>query len=73
MFKTILFFIVVISFYVISFWQYKNPTKAIRLWFQPAYTEEPKVDEAYVRRSLMIRGIFFTLAFIVIIVLALVK
>lgn len=72
MFKTILFFIVVISFYVISFWQYKNPTKAIRLWFQPAYTEEPKVDEAYVRRSLMIRGIFFTLAFIVIIVLTLV-
>ncbi|QFF99928.1 hypothetical protein PB01_14475 [Psychrobacillus glaciei] len=67
MFKTILFFIVVIAFYAISIWQYINPTKAIRLWFQPAYTEEPKVDEAYVRRSLIIRGIFFTLGFIVII------
>lgn len=72
MFKTILFFIVVIAFYIISFWQYKNPTKAIRLWFHKAYTEEPKVDEAYVRRSLIIRGIFFTPAFIVIIVLTLV-
>lgn len=72
MFKIILFFIVVITFYIISIWQYKNPTKAIHLWFQPAYTEEPKVDEAYVRRSIIIRGIFFTLAFIVIIILTLV-
>lgn len=68
MFKSILFLIVVIAFYAISVWQYFNPTKAIRLWFKPAYTEEPKVDEAYVRRSLIIRGIFFTLAFIVIII-----
>ncbi|WP_277585150.1 hypothetical protein [Psychrobacillus antarcticus] len=67
MFKTILFLFVVIAFYVISIWQYINPTKAIRLWFQAAYAEEPKVDEAYVRRSRIIRGIFFTLVFIVII------
>ena len=67
MFKTFLFLFVVIAFYVISIWQYINPTKAIRLWFQQAYTEEPKVDEAYVRRSLIIRGIFFTLVFLVII------
>lgn len=68
MFRTILFLIVVIAFYAISIWQYRNPTKAIRFWFQLAYTEEPKVDEAFVRRSLIIRGIFFTLVFIVIII-----
>ena len=68
MFKTILFLIVVISFYAISIWQYINPRKAIRLWFHPAYTEEPKVDEEFVRRSLITRGIFFTLVFIVIII-----
>ena len=68
MFKIILFFILVIAFYAISIWQYINPTKAIRLWFKPAYIEEPKVDEAYVRRSLIIRGIFFTFVFIVIII-----
>ena len=64
MYETILFFIVVIAFYAISIWQYNNPTKAIRLWFKPAFTEKPKVDEAYVRRSLIIRGIFFTFVFI---------
>lgn len=58
MFKTILFFIVVIAFYAISIWQYINPKKAIHFWFKPAYTEDPKVDEAYVRRSLIIRGYF---------------
>jgi len=68
MFKTILFFIVVIAFYAISIWQFINPTKALRLWFQPAYTEEPRIDEAFVRRSLIKRGIFFTLIFIVIII-----
>jgi len=68
MFKTIIFIIVVIAFYAISIWQYINPTKAIRLWFKPAYTEGPKVDETYVKRSLIIRGIFFTLTFIVVIV-----
>lgn len=68
MFKIILFFIIVILFYAISIWQYINPTKAIRLWFQPAYLEEPKVDEAYIRRSLIIRSIFFTLIFILIII-----
>ena len=67
MFKTIIFFIVVITFYAISIWQYLNPSKAIRFWFQPAYTEEPKVDEAFVKRTLITRGIFFTLVFIVII------
>ena len=70
MFKTILFFIVVIAFYAISIWQYINPTKAIRFWFQPAYTEEPKVDEVFVRRSLITRGFFFTLVFLVIILAA---
>ena len=66
MFNTILFLIVVIAFYAISIWQYINPTKAISLWAHPAYTEEPKVDEAFVRRSLITRGTFFTLVFIVI-------
>lgn len=66
MFKIILFFIIVISFYVISIWQYKNPTKAIKLWFKQAYLEEPKVDEEKVRRSLIIRGLFFTIIFILI-------
>lgn len=69
MFKTVLFFILVIAFYAISIWQYRNPTKAILLWFKPAYTKRPEVDEAYVRRSLIKRGIFVTLAFILIIVL----
>lgn len=72
MFKTLLFLIIVIAFYAISIWQYINPTKAIRLLFHPAYIEEPKVDVAYVRRSLITRGIFFTLVFIVIIVMTLV-
>ncbi|MDF2066779.1 hypothetical protein [Bacillus sp. Cr_A10] len=68
----IIFIIVVISFYVISIWQYINPTKAIRLWHQPAYKEDPKVYEAFVRRSIITSGIFFTLAFIVIIVMTVV-
>lgn len=58
MFDIILFFIVFIAFYAISIWQYINPTKAIHLGFKRAYTEEPKVDEEFVRRSLIIRGIF---------------
>lgn len=72
MLKIILFFLVVISFYAISIWQYINPTKAIRLWHQLAYIEQPKVDEAFVRRSIITSGIFFTLSFIVIIVMTLV-
>ncbi|WP_391201502.1 hypothetical protein [Psychrobacillus sp. L4] len=69
--NTILFIIIVIAFYAISIWQYINPTKAIHLWFQPAYIMEPKVNEAFVRHSLIIRGIFFTVVFIVIIVMTL--
>ncbi|QFF99265.1 hypothetical protein PB01_10725 [Psychrobacillus glaciei] len=71
--NTILFIIIVIAFYAISIWQYINPTKAIHLWFQPAYIKEPKVNEAFVGRSPIIRGIFFTVVFIVIIVMALDK
>lgn len=68
-FETTLFYIVVIAFYVISIWQYNNPTKAIGLWHKSAYAEQPKVDEAYVRRSLIIRGVFFTFLFILILIL----
>jgi hypothetical protein len=71
MFKIILFCIVVISSYAITIWQYRNPTKAIQLWSKPAYIEEPKIDEAFVRRSLIIRGMILTLFFIVIIIIRL--
>ncbi len=64
--KIILFIIIVIAFYGISIWQFFNPTKAIKLWFRPAFIEKPKVDEKVVKRSLIIRGIFFTLIFIII-------
>ncbi len=66
MFKLFLFFIIVIALYAISIWQYINPTKAIHLWFGKAYITKPKVDEVYVRRSLILRGLFFTLIFIII-------
>lgn len=66
--KIILFFIIVTAFYAISIWQYIHPTKAIRLWFHRAYKSKPEVDEAFVRRSLIIRSIFFTLVFLVIII-----
>lgn len=66
MFKISLFFIIVIAFYAISIWQYINPAKAIHLWFKKAYITKPKIDEVYVRRSLIIRGVFFTLIFIII-------
>lgn len=49
----------------ISIWQYRNPTKVIYLWNKRIYTEEPKVDEAYVRRTLITRGVFFTEVFLV--------
>lgn len=69
MFKTILFVITIIGFYSISIWQYRNPTKAFVLLKRAAYKEESIVDEAYIRRSIIIRGIFFTFVFIAIIVL----
>lgn len=72
-FKLFLFFVVVIAFYAITIWQYLYPTKAIRLWFNRAYIEDPKIDETYVRRSLIIRGILFSLVFIVIIFMILAK
>lgn len=31
----------------ISIWQYRNPTKAIRFWFQPEYTKVPTEDDAF--------------------------
>lgn len=60
LFLTSLFLITVMAFCAISIWQYLNPTKAIRLRFKPTYTEEPKVDETYVKHSLIIRCVFFT-------------
>lgn len=66
MFKIVLFVIIVISFYVITIWQYRNPTKAISLSNKKAYLEDPRVDEELVRRSIKIRAIFFSIAFIII-------
>lgn len=66
MFKIILFVIIVISFYLISTWQYRNPTKAISLLNKKAYFEDPRVDEELVRRSIKIRAIFFTIVFVLI-------
>ncbi|MCM3759015.1 hypothetical protein M3197_16370 [Sporosarcina aquimarina] len=66
MFKLFLFFIIVIAFYASSIWQYINPTKAIHLSFKKAFITTPIVDEVAVKRSLIIRGIFFTLVFIII-------
>lgn len=71
MLSIILVCIVAIFFYGISIWQYRNPTKASQLRSKSTSTEEPEIDEAQVRRSLIIRGIIFTLFFIVIIIIRL--
>lgn len=56
-----LFVIIAIAFYSVSIWQYRNPTKVILLWGKQTYTTPPSINEALVRRSIILRGVLFTL------------
>lgn len=66
MFQDVLFLTIVIAFYLISIWQYRNPTKATKIFMKKAFLDEPKIDEVMIKRSLIIRGLLFTVVFAII-------